>query len=48
MVRTMWFPGFGLAEPSGAGARLFWELSALPEMSGDALLPTPFGSISLM
>jgi hypothetical protein len=48
MVHIMWFPGFGLAELSGAGARLFLELSALPEMSGDALFPTPFGSISLI
>jgi hypothetical protein len=48
MVRIMWFPGFGLAELSGARARLFWELSILPEISGDALFPTFFGSISLI
>ena len=47
-MRIMWFPGFGLAEPSGARARLFWELSILPEISGDALLPISFGSISLI
>jgi hypothetical protein len=47
-VRIMWFPGFGLAEPSGARVRLFLELSILPEISGNTLLPTSFSSINLI